>query len=58
MHRMTNDRHIRIYENGEKEHLQCLEPPLEYIPAIDERQREHNIHNRRVREELSDKGLL
>jgi hypothetical protein len=58
IHRMTNDRHIIIYDNGEKEQLECLEPPLEYSPGIDERQREHNKHNRRVKEELSYKGLL
>ncbi|MEH1870824.1 hypothetical protein [Nostoc sp.] len=58
MHRMTNDRHIIIYDDGEKEHLECLETPIEYSSAIDERQREHNKHNRRVREQLSYKGLL
>ena len=58
VHRMTNDHHIIIYDNGEKEQLECLEPPLEYSPAIDERQREHNKHNRKVKEELSYKGLL
>jgi hypothetical protein len=56
--RMTNARQIIIYENAKKEHLECLEPPLEYNSAIDERQREHNKQNRRVKEELSYKGLL
>ncbi|MFS0513215.1 hypothetical protein ACEYW6_00525 [Nostoc sp. UIC 10607] len=58
IHRMTNDHYIIIYENGEKEHLECLEPLLEYSSTIDEKQREHNKHNRRVREELSYKDLL
>ncbi|MBD2531571.1 hypothetical protein H6G97_19045 [Nostoc flagelliforme FACHB-838] len=58
IHRMTNDRHIIIYKNVEKEHLECLESPLVYSPAINERQREHNKQNRRVKEGLSYKSLV
>ncbi|MBD2596672.1 hypothetical protein H6G74_20390 [Nostoc spongiaeforme FACHB-130] len=58
MHRMTNDSHTVIYENGEIKHLECLNPPLEYSSSIDENQREHNEKNRKVKEELIDKGLL
>ncbi|ALF54387.1 hypothetical protein ACX27_18560 [Nostoc piscinale CENA21] len=58
IHRMTNDSHTVIYENGEIKHLECLNPPLEYSSPIDENQREHNKKNRKVKEELIDKSLL
>lgn len=58
IHRMTNDRHIKIYETGEIEILETLNPPLEYNPPANEKERKHNELNKKIEVELRKKGLL
>lgn len=61
-HRMTNDRHVRIYEHGE---VVMLESPLEFMvfPAgstEDEQEqirKEYFAENRRIYKELARKGF-
>jgi hypothetical protein len=62
MHRMTNDRHARIYEDGQVEHLESIWDTSVHnpeIPGDEERaRREYIEHNRRVSEALKKKGFL
>ena len=60
-HRMTNDRHLRIYEDGTQVDLPAewgwfaydLKVPGDYERA----RRERDEHNQRVRDELRRKGF-
>jgi len=61
-HRMTNDRHMRIYASGETEGLPALWDMLIYpvnATAAQKKQieHEHNEHNKRVMDELKRKGF-
>ncbi len=52
-HRMTNDRHHKIFESGE---IISLDAPLDsYIVGHEE---EYQRHNEKAYKELHDKGLL
>lgn len=53
VHRMTNDRHERIHENGEVTGLEALSEPL--IPVGKEK--EYYARNRRVGRMLKAKGF-
>ncbi len=61
MHRMTDDRHVRIYDDGEGEELDAIcsiyiSNPN--IPGDQERaEKENREHNQRVYRELQEKGL-
>jgi hypothetical protein len=55
-HRMTNDRHLRIYENGETKELLAY---LEFFVVDDNGtgKRKYEEHNRKVRKMLIEKGF-
>ncbi|PLS79797.1 MAG: hypothetical protein CYG59_11355 [Chloroflexi bacterium] len=59
-HRMTNDRHVRIHRDGMLEHLPAYQDMMVHNPAIpgdkERAQREYDEYNRRVAEELREKG--
>lgn len=61
-HRMTNDRHIRIYADGTTEHLpavcsMCFYPP-NCTPEEEQRiLREHAAKNRQIAKDLDEKGF-
>ena len=60
-HRMTNDRHVRIYANGESEQLPAISGSRasSQDPQKDkELEQEFYEKNRRVAEMLSQKGFL
>ena len=62
-HRMTNDRHERIYASGETEDLPALLdfivcPPDATEPQWREIEREQQEYNNRVMEELKQKGFF
>lgn len=61
-HRMTNDRHERIYTSGETESLPAIQDWLFYPENATKAQkkqaeREYREHNERVAEELKKKGF-
>lgn len=61
-HRMTNDRHVRIYETGEVEYLPAFQDFMVYPANASEDQKrqieaEYHEHNRTVDEELRRKGF-
>ena len=61
-HRMTNDRHERIYMSGEIEGLPAIKEMILFPPNATEQQmgqlrKEHLQHNREVGEELRRKGF-
>jgi hypothetical protein len=61
-HRMTNDRHMRIFESGETEDLPAYWDTLIYPANATERQkkqaqREYEQHNAEVSAELARKGF-
>ena len=53
VHRMTNDRHLRIHENGEVMALEALLEP--FVPVG--REKEYFAHNRRIGRMLRAKGF-
>jgi hypothetical protein len=57
-HRMTNDRHLRIYASGEIEGLSAL-LDMFFFPANDTPEQKDEIRqlNKRVRDELKQKGF-
>jgi hypothetical protein len=59
VHRMTNDRHVRILESGEVRGLPAMSDMFGHgdgsEPAIAEAKRAFNEHNRRVHEALDGK---
>jgi len=61
-HRMTNDRHLRIYESGRTEELPAYFDMIVY-PANatknqrEQAEREYRQHNAKVSEELKRKGF-
>lgn len=62
-HRMTNDRHTRIYEDGKVEFLEALHDFIVFTDESSEEEksrirREHIENNRRITQELKKKGLL
>lgn len=62
-HRMTNDRHVRIYETGETKSLPAFQELIIYPADADEAEKEriekeYSEHNRRIAEELRRKGFL
>ena len=63
MHRMTNDRHVRLYAGGEGESLPAIESCLIY-PAdatkgeVEALEAEQNSRNRAVEEMLDAKGFV
>ncbi len=61
-HRMTNDRHLRIYESGETEDLPAYGDMIIYPPNATKNQkkqaeREYQQHNAEVSKELKSKGF-
>lgn len=61
-HRMTNDRHVRIRESGEIEHLPAVLDMIIYPPNATEEQEQEaqrrvQEHNERVWAELRQKGF-
>lgn len=59
-HRMTDDSHVRIYEDGEEEQLPALEGWFLTSEDPEEAKRlevEHNERNRKVLEMLAEKGF-
>jgi hypothetical protein len=60
-HRMTNDRHARIWADGHLEHLDAIEELYAYdpnVPGAKEAAHEaYLMHNRRVAEQLRASGL-
>ncbi len=59
-HRMTNDRHVRIHEDGTLEYLPAYLDMMVHNPAIpgdkERAQREYDAYNRGVGQELRKKG--
>jgi hypothetical protein len=61
-HRMTNDRHLRIYESGETERLPAYWGMIIYPADATEKQKEeaerhYQKHNAEVSEDLKRKGF-
>ena len=60
-HRMTNDRHVRIWEDGQQRAMESYWQMLVYdadVPGDKERaEDEYREHNRRVSEVLKRKGF-
>ena len=60
-HRMTNDRHLRIYGDGEVVQLEAIQDMYGWKPdalgAQEEAERAYVEHNRRVAKQLRDKGF-
>ncbi len=60
-HRMTNDRHVRIWADGHEQHLDAIEELYAYdpkVPGAQETAHEAYLkHNRRVAEQLRASGL-
>lgn len=60
-HRMTNDRHVRIWADGYLEHLDAIHGFFGYDPKVsgseETAKQEHLKHNRMVAEQLRAAGL-
>ncbi len=61
MHRMTDDRHLKIYEDGECVELDAICSMYSFDPKIlggkERAERENREHNQRMYKELQEKGL-
>jgi len=61
MHHMTDDRHLKIYEDGECVELDAICSMYGFDPKIpgdqERAEREHREHNQRVYKGLQKKGL-
>lgn len=61
-HRMTNDRHVKIYQDGTRQELDAPQEFYVFHDSIhgdkEKKEKEYYEHNRRVYEELKRKGLL
>ena len=63
MHRMTNDRHERLYADGEEEGLPTIAPYYSYSGDATEAEKEaardkHFAHNQEVEKLLEEKGFV
>ena len=63
MHRMTNDRHVRLYADGDREDLPAMPGYYSYPQDATEAEREevrrkHFAHNQAVEELLDEKGFV
>ena len=63
MHRMTNDRHVRLYADGKEEHLPAMAwsyaTPKGATDAEQEEARDENfVHNQAVEKLLEEKGFV